>query len=144
MRILGFSKKWPKLQKDVFTTFRFPRKLHDPDVGDVVQIVYKPRSKGREILGLAEITHKELRWVMNATDEAVKHYGDYFAVGVVTEQEAILDGFQDREDMIKWIRNTYRSRQAVEPMNKFTLRWTQRWLYLKGIAQDNNSYIGGE
>jgi len=56
MRILGFSKKWAKLNnKLLFTTFRFPRKDKDWEIEEVVQIVYKPRSKEREPLGIARI-----------------------------------------------------------------------------------------
>jgi len=51
MRILGVSKKWDKLKNEMlFTTFRFPRKDRDWAVEEVVQLVYKPRSKEREIL----------------------------------------------------------------------------------------------
>jgi len=62
MRILGFSKKWPKLDKPwfardihTFTTFRYPRRDRDWEVEEVVQVVYKPRSKEREPLGIARI-----------------------------------------------------------------------------------------
>lgn len=60
MRILGFSQKWHKLNNGIlFTTFRFPRKDKDWEIEEVVQIVYKPRSKQREPLGIARIIRKE-------------------------------------------------------------------------------------
>lgn len=114
MRILGFSKKWDKLQQDVFTTFRFTRKDKDWQVGETVQIVYKPRelelSLGgeREALGIAEIIGKERR--------------DLFRVGV-TKLEAIQDGFESFVKMGEWLDKAYGRRWLDEPMNKLTLKW---------------------
>lgn len=125
MRILGFSKKWPKLQQPEVTTFRFRRRDRDWEVGEVAQMVYKPRSKGREILGVAQIFCSERRWVLNAEGGELKHYGDYFAVKVVREDEAVLDGFKNRADMVDWIGRTHRLRNVLEPMNKLTLRWVK-------------------
>lgn len=125
MRILGFSKKWPKLKQPEFTTFRFRRRDRDWAVGELVQIVYKPRSKDRDILGTAEILSSERRWVLNAEDDWLKHYCycDYFAVKAVRENEAVEDGFKDRADMVDWIGRAHRLRNLLEPMNKLTLRW---------------------
>ena len=125
MRILGFTKKWPKLREPDFTTFRFRRRDRDWAVGELVQIVYKPRSKDREILGTAEILSSERRWVLSAKDDELKHYGDYFAVKAVTENEAILDGFKNRADMVDWIGKAHRLRNMLEPMNKLSLRWVK-------------------
>lgn len=62
MRILGFSKKWPKLKEPEFTTFRFERKDKPHYVGEQLQIVIQPRRKGGgEKLGIAEIVKKEPR-----------------------------------------------------------------------------------
>ena len=122
MRILGFTEKWPKLRKPEFTTFRFRRRDRDWAVGELVQIVYKPRSKNREILGTAQIFSGEKRWVLNAEDDELKLYGDYFAVKVVTEEEAIEDGFKNRAEMVSWIGRAHRLRNLTEPMNKLTLR----------------------
>jgi len=125
MRILGFTEKWPKLKEPLFTTFRFTRRDRDWEVGELVQIVFKPRSKSREILGIAQILSSERRWVLNAKDDKLKHYGDYFAVKAVTETEAILDGFENRAGMVVWIRRAHRLRNVLEPMNKLTLRWVK-------------------
>lgn len=122
MRILGFSELRPKLQQDEFTTFRFRRRDNDWMVGERVETVYKPRSKERKILGQVEIVSSERRWVVNAEDADMKYYGDYFAVKVVTEAEAIADGFVDRAAMVTWVGNAHKLRNILEPMNKLTLR----------------------
>lgn len=109
MRILGFCKKWPKLQKPKFTTFRFPREDRDWGVGEVVQVVYKPRSKGREYLGNAQIIKVE-----------VNH------MEAISDTEAQIDGFKDARDMNIWFQNTYGNDDRWffhYPMNKLTLRW---------------------
>ena len=110
MRILGFSKKWDKLKQDTFTTFRFPRRDRDWEIGEQVRIVYKPRSKDREILGVAKIINKELRKIATA-------YEQYKP----TEIEAQADGFDNLFQMNAWFRDTYGSRIFEEPMNKLTL-----------------------
>lgn len=123
MRILGFTEKWPKLKQDEFTTFRFRRRDRDWEVGEVVQIIHKPRSKDRKVLDTAVILSSERRWVKNAEDADMKHYGDYFAVKVVTEAEAIADGFVDRAAMVAWVGKAHKLRNIVEPMNRLTLRY---------------------
>lgn len=111
MRILGFSERWRKLQDEKFTTFRFSRKDRDWAVGEVVQVVYKPRSKERDVLGNAKILNKELR--------------DLFRVGV-SDKEAIRDGFRDIKAMGEWLDKTYGRRWLDEPMNKLLLRWCKK------------------
>lgn len=114
MRILGFSRKWDKLRQDKFTTFRFTRKDKDWGVNEVVQVVYKPRSKEREILGIAEIIKKEPRWVKEFSLDDIP---------IFTENEANADGFRSRLEMFMWVADTHRGRNMKEPMNKLTLRW---------------------
>jgi len=121
MRILGFSKKWDKLQQKVFTTFRFPRKDKDWFIGEVVQIVYKPRSKDREILGIAKIIGKDKR--------AMAKHGDTTGEQRVTNEEAIADGFPDTTEkpayftMWEFMWDYYGGERLLhEPMNKLTLR----------------------
>ena len=131
MRILGFTRKdWmnyltgnPKLVEDEFTTFRFTRRDRDWAAGELVQVVYKPRSKEREILGTAQILSSEKRWVLNADNGELKHHADYFAVKAVRENEARADGFLCRADMVYWVGRTHKLRNILEPMNKLTLRW---------------------
>ena len=87
MRILSFSKHWNKLEKDEFTTFRFPRKDRDWEAGEVVQVYYKNRTPQREYLGIARIFRKEERWVSD-----------------IRNDEAIEDGFPSgKEEMWQWL-----------------------------------------
>ena len=108
MRILGFSRKWGKLKKPEFTTFRFTRKDKDWQIGEIVQVVFKPRSKGREILGVAEIMGKEKRYMEH-----------------ISNLEARRDGFKNVAEMIMWLTKSYAhdDRFLFEPFNKLTLRW---------------------
>lgn len=116
MRILGFSQKWGKLQEPEFTTFRFTRKDKDWQLGEVVQVVFKPRSKGREILGVAEIITKEVRWIFSGKKPR--------GAKMLTPQEARRDGFKGYVDMAMWLCTAHKhSRLCEEPMNKLTLRW---------------------
>lgn len=112
MRILGFSKKWDKLNQPEFTTFRLPRKDRDWQMGEYVQVVYKPRSKNREPLGIAKITFREERYV-----EAYSN---------LSNEEARIDGFLCRDDMLRWLQKTHKGRHTYEPMNKLTLRWIKK------------------
>ena len=105
MRILGFSKKWDKLHHIEFTTFRFPRRDKDWEVGEQVQVVYKPRSKEREILGIARINFKEIKQVRD-----------------ITEDEAVADGFLNTIAMRAWLGKPLVSRK----IHKLSLRWLIR------------------
>lgn len=130
MRILGFSKKWGKLNNDIlFTTFRFPRKDKDWEVEEVVQIVYKPRSKGREPLGIARIIRKETR---DLTKRFYYYTGGYSPTNTsdtITPSEAEDDGFTgmhgggDTEKMRQFFKDTYGYTKCQEPINKLTLYW---------------------
>jgi hypothetical protein len=125
MRILGFSKKWDKLKRTEFTTFRYPRKDRDWEINEIVQAVYKPRSKNREILGMAQIIKKELR--------AMALQGDKTGMPHITNEEAIADGFPDTEvqhgyfSMWEFLWDYYGGERLIsEPMNKLTLKWLDR------------------
>lgn len=120
MRILGFSKKWAKLQQDKFTTFRFTRRDKDWQVGELVKVVYKPRRKGGgEKLGVAQIISKERRWIFTAK----KLRGQK----AVTPSEAHTDGFKSYVEMAVWLVKIYgHTRLVNEPMNKLTLRWAKK------------------
>jgi hypothetical protein len=114
MRILGFSKHWNKLNNPEFTTFRYPRVDRDWEVGESVQIVIRPRTKDREILGIATIIIKEMR-----------ELDPYFVDGgipIVTDEEARDDGFLNREAMENWMMKTY-GLDYISLMNKLTLTW---------------------
>ena len=106
MRILGFSKKWVKLQKPVHTTFRFPRKDADRGrdwhEGEVVQEVYKPRSKEREVLQIAMIIKKQPKLLAD-----------------ITHEEAVEDGFVNLYHMFEWL--GHKNKDLFKPINKLTL-----------------------
>lgn len=129
MRILGFSKMWDKLKREEFTTFRFQREDRDWEVGEQVQIAYKPRSKDRQILGVAKIENKEKRYVNSLggkQDRFVAWMELTFTgetIPIANEQEAIADGFDSLEQFTSWFYKIYGNKIMVEPINKLTLRW---------------------
>lgn len=114
MRILGFSVKWPKLLEPEFTTFRLCRRDKDWQVSELVQVVFKPRSKEREILGIAVILSKEPRRLCGSS---VPHYR------YITAYEAIEDGFNSLSDMEAWLLKAHGGRIREELINKLTVRW---------------------
>lgn len=109
MRILGFSKEWDKLNRDVFTTFRFPRKDKDWQVGETVKIEYRPRSPVHFTFGIAQIISKELRLLAD-----------------VTHEEAVEDGFINLYAMYEWLQSTHRDKDMFRPINKLTLGWIKK------------------
>ena len=109
MRILGFSKKWAKLKQPSFTTFRCQRRDCDWELFEGAQIVYHPRSRNREILGVAQIIGKESIWIDD-----------------ISEIEAELDGFGSLNEMVGWLALTHGERIQNEPMNKLVLKWVTR------------------
>lgn len=121
MRVLGFQKMWDKLTKGwEFTTFRYPRGDYDWEVEELAQIVIQPRRKGGgNKLGTAKIISKEIR----EFDEEYLEFDKDCTISLVTDEEAIVDGFQSREDMIKWMEKTYGRLDWMPRMNKLTLKW---------------------
>ena len=139
MRILGFSKKWDKLNKQwferdrhTFTTFRFPRKDRDWDVEELVQVVYKPRSKEREALGVARIIRKE--------EKNIGKNWNYCPFpsrpntpDMITPDDAKEDGFTgmhgggDIKKLFDYLRgsSTYEQFYRVGKVNKLTLYWLE-------------------
>ena len=113
MRILGVTEKWPKLKRPRWTTFRLPRRDKDWQVGELVQVVYKPRSKQREVLGIAKIIGKEPRQLFNVTR----------GVKLVSPIEAKEDGFSSIWEMRFWMEKAHDRRILNEPLNKLTLAW---------------------
>ena len=93
-----------------FTTFRLPRKDKAVQVGEVFQVVIKPRTKGRLPLGEAR--------VISIEEKEAQEYG---ATGI-TDSEARKDGFVDSWGLRKylfWNKNP-RPKMAF----KLTLEWT--------------------
>lgn len=109
MRVLGFSKKWRKLEKDEYSTFRWPRKDADRgrewQAGETVQIVYRMRTPQREVLGIAQI--------VTVTRKSVAQ---------ITEVEAIADGFTTRSEMLDYLDAV----SASSIINKLSLKWVER------------------
>lgn len=138
MRILGFSKKWDKLYKResvlldslLFTTFRYPRRDKDWEVEEVVQVVYKPRAKDREPLGIARIIRKQekdiskrLSWFSNPNYPKMPD--------TITSEEAKEDGFigqhggGDMEAIVNFIKDSKRTKPDI--VNKLILYWIERY-----------------
>lgn len=115
MRELGMSEMWPKLQAENFTTFRFPRKDRDWEVGENVKVVYKPRSRERKVLGIAWIRTVEPRRLLESNESNIP---------AISEAEAIADGFNSYSAMLGWLA-THNNLSGVE-INKLTLRWFKR------------------
>lgn len=133
MRILGFTKKWAKLNKGIlFTTFRYPRRDKDWRVEELVQIVYKPRSKEREILGIARIIRKQ--------EKNTKKRWSYYPLpsfpntsDMITPEEAYEDGFSgmhgggDIEKLLDWLQESAGIRFFRESLvNKLILYWIDK------------------
>lgn len=101
---------WDKLKQPEFTTFRFPRQDKDWQLGEIAQVVFKPRTKERQILGNAQIINKETRDMNRQRDNQM-------------EWEAQADGFANAFEMWLWLKKAHGDRYESEPMNKLTLRW---------------------
>ncbi len=110
MRVMGFSVMWEKLSNPEFTTFRLPRKDTDWHIGERVQGVYHPRSKTRKFLFLANVINV---WPCS--------FDGLFA-HVITEEEAIEDGFTDLKAMQDWLKKAHNSLDSSQIFNKITLR----------------------
>lgn len=132
MREIGFSKEWPKLKQETFTTFRFPRKDKDWQMEEVVKVVYKPRTKERKVLGVARIIRKQPK-DLNKRFNYYTGLGNFYQkneADCVTPEEAENDGFTgrngggDTEKFLKFFQETYGySRCRDEKINKLTLYW---------------------
>jgi hypothetical protein len=120
MRILPVTEKWPKLKQPRWTTFRLERRDRDWQVGEVVQVVYKPRRKGGgEKLGIAKIVDKARRYLQCP---AYMRHGFYYERAI---QEAKEDGFNSYDDMWEWLWAHHGGDLFQRPLNKLTLEWEQ-------------------
>ncbi|GAI70412.1 unnamed protein product, partial [marine sediment metagenome] len=113
MRILGVTTKWPKLKRPFWTTFRLPRRDKDWQVGEEVQVVYKPRSKQREVLGAARIIEKIAKRFWSPSTRG----------NIITKAEVIEDGFESVQEMWRWMLKAHGARVRQEPLNKLTVEW---------------------
>lgn len=105
MREMGFTQKWPKLRKAVFTTFRFERKDRDWWDGEYVRVVYRPRHKDRLVYGTAEIIKKEIT-----------------TLGQITDAWAVEDGFDSLAGMMAFMRKTYGPQSGDLEIHRLTLK----------------------
>jgi len=107
VRILGFSKKWGKLNQPEFTTFRWRRKDAEKGMdwhnGEALKIVYRPRHE-HEYMGIAQIIKKEPKQCQ-----------------MITEEEAVADGFQDIGEMMDFLNPP--ALAGMQIINKLTLKW---------------------
>ena len=118
---------WSKLNNELtFTTFRYPRKDRDWEVEEVVQIVYKPRTKERKPLGIARIIRKNEK---NLNKNWSYYSSSPNTPDMITPDEAYEDGFSgmhgggDREAMVKFIKDW--SKPPI--VNKLTLYWIEKF-----------------
>ncbi len=125
MRILSFSKKWPKLNNPIlFTTFRYERRDTDWQVEEVVLVVYKTRTPEREELGIARIIRKDLKDL----DKRYLKWPIDTPGGNLTREEAVADGFPgfmgggDIDAMRQFLREPGRG----SLINKLTIYWIER------------------
>lgn len=134
MREMGFSRKdWmnyltntPKLQEDVFTTFRPPRRDTDWGKKEVVKIVYQPRGTSREVLGIAKIIIKEPKYFFYLPHGLFKER-------IINDKDAKRDGFQTSHEMYLAMVKMH-GRERIDgsyfvtgpydgKINKLTLKW---------------------
>lgn len=122
MRIIGFSKEWPKLKQEEFTTFRLPRKDRDWWLHELVKVVLNPRSPKRRELGAARIIDKYYR-----VAPIYEQRHGVIPFPVFTGEEAKADGFDDASGMEFWLIETHgEERVANSDISKITLRWEDR------------------
>ncbi len=96
-----------------------------------MQIVYKPRSKDREPLGIARIIRKQPKDL----NKRWNYYAPFTMPNtpdMITPSEAEEDGFTgmhgggDTEKMRRFFIDTYGWSKCKEPINKLTLYWIER------------------
>ncbi len=115
MRRMGFSLNWPKLKQEELTTMRFKRRDKDWLVGETVMVVYQPRHFNHA-LGLATILKKETRAVSRVMVSP--------ETPLVTEEEAVQDGFEHLGGLLQWLwKSGGKDRVMQETVNKLTIRW---------------------
>ena len=114
MRIMSFAKPWPKLTQPIFITFRLQRRDKDWQLGERVKVVLHARTRHRMVMGSADIIRKE-----------------EVGINLITEAEAVEDGFNSVVEMTNWLRLAHGSRLGQVPLHKLTLTYT----ILVGVTQ---------
>ena len=123
MRILSFQQNWinhitnkSKLSEPEFTTYRFPRKDRAWAVGEIVQVVYRTRSKDRVELGEAKI-------------RAIQHNPN------ISDYDAQQDGFEDRDAMMAFLQKNPKEKYGLP--DKLILTWMYKY-------EGFNAFFGGK
>ena len=116
MRILGFSRiDWQdfnrhclKLLQPEFTTWRWQRRDKPWQEREVVQVVLRPRSKERLILGEAGIKNIEIREPWQIKDD-----------------EARMDGFGQAWELSSYLNQERHARKLPygHPLNRLMIKW---------------------
>lgn len=126
---MGFQKQWvnqltgrPKLSEVEFITFRWPRRDRDWEVGEIVQVVIRPRTKERIPLGEAAIISKEPR-SLNSKPNLL-----------IIDSEAMMDGFPNADALREFLRHTYK---ALLVVHRLTLQWKVRYPTCPRIEMQN-------
>ncbi len=102
---------WSKLNQEEFTTFRFPRKDRDWQIGERVQVVYHPRSRGRKPLFWADILNVQSRSFDSQRAPAISH------------DEAVADGFPNGVlEMERWLAKSHGKFDSSKVFNKLSLK----------------------
>ena len=123
MRILGYSKKWPKLQKEIHTTFRFTRKDKDWQVGEYIQEVFHPRNKDREVINpIAQIIDIH---ALKCID--------------ITQEEAIEDGFSCTLEMLGWLLKAHGDRVNNELIHKLEIKVITPEIKISEVSHDSKT-----
>ncbi len=99
-----------------------------------MQIVYKPRSKDKEPLGIARIIRKQPKDLNKrfCYYPGMSAYLKENTPDVITPNEAEEDGFTgmhgggDTEKMRQFFLDTYGYSKCKEPINKLTLYWMEQ------------------
>jgi len=114
MRDFSFSFRPLKLWLPCWVDFRLQRRDKDRQILEQVTVVINARSKYREELGIARLIQKDQRKLPGC---------EFMVAPLVTEGEAIEDGFDSLYQMTEWFYHQYGVRPQIEPLYKYTLEW---------------------
>lgn len=128
MPLLSFSVKYAELNDGSKTqTIRFPRKKNDLKINDRLFIWWKSRTKEREKLGEGLVT----KVISKKVDE-------------LTEEDAILDGFFNLEDLLWELFQLHPHLTYSQLVNVITWQWTYKENHNWHKGQTPQSYSSKE
>jgi hypothetical protein len=125
MRIIGFEKDdWQsyyrnggscdKMSRPEFTTFRWPRRDNkDYQMGELLQVVIKPRSEARKPLGIVAVVGRE-------------ELDPYWKEGGITDEMARQDGFFYATELVTYLYKKRDYRNYPPKVYRYTLIWIYR------------------